>query len=184
MRQVERYLVLQTVDTRWRGHLESMDYLREGIHLRGLAQKDPLVEYRGEGHTMFEELNASIKEEVVRNLFHVQIEVEDADDLAPEAEEEDILVYEHESVAGSEAISAAGSATAVAAGGAVAATGATTTASAGRGGSASTGGSSTRGGGTATQEARPRPARGGEKVGRNDPCPCGSGKKYKRCHGA
>ncbi len=184
MRQIERYLVLQTVDARWRGHLESMDYLREGIHLRGLAQKDPLVEYRSEGHEMFEELNASIKEELVRNLFHVQIEVEDADELEPEGEEEDILVYEHESVAGSDAIAAAGSATAVAAGGAVAVTGATAKGHAGRGGSTRTTGSSTTGGGAATKEAGRVQRVAGQKVGRNDPCPCGSGKKYKRCHGA
>ena len=56
MRELERYVILQVVDTRWREHLESMDYLREGVHLRALAQKDPLVEYRGEGHVMFEEL--------------------------------------------------------------------------------------------------------------------------------
>ncbi|MCY4087621.1 MAG: preprotein translocase subunit SecA [Actinomycetia bacterium] len=194
MRQIERYLVLQTVDARWRGHLESMDYLREGIHLRGLAQKDPLAEYRGEGHVMFEQLNGSIKEEVVRNLFRVQIEVEDADELEPEAEEEDILVYEHESVAGSEAIAAAGSATAVAASGTLAATGATATAATatagaaatqtGRGGSAKTSGRSSAGGGAATKEVRPGQRVTGKKVGRNDPCPCGSGKKYKRCHGA
>ena len=56
MRELERYMVLQVVDTRWREHLENMDYMREGIHLRGMAQKDPLVEYRNEGHVMFLEL--------------------------------------------------------------------------------------------------------------------------------
>ena len=58
MRELERYMVLQVVDIRWREHLENMDYMREGIHLRGMAQKDPLVEYRNEGHIMFLELNA------------------------------------------------------------------------------------------------------------------------------
>ena len=57
MRDIERFVILQVVDTRWREHLESMDYLREGVHLRAMAQKDPLVEYRGEGHIMFEELS-------------------------------------------------------------------------------------------------------------------------------
>ena len=57
MREIERFVILQVVDTRWREHLESMDYLREGVHLRAMAQKDPLVEYRGEGHVMFEELS-------------------------------------------------------------------------------------------------------------------------------
>ena len=58
LRDVERFVILQVVDTRWREHLENMDYLREGVHLRAMAQKDPLVEYTAEGHRMFEELNA------------------------------------------------------------------------------------------------------------------------------
>ena len=73
MRDVERYVVLQVVDTRWREHLENMDYLREGVHLRAFAQKDPLVEYRSEGHGMFEELGLLIREEVLMLLFHAQI---------------------------------------------------------------------------------------------------------------
>src|SRR6188508_1788922 len=78
-REVERYVILQTVDQRWREHLESMDYLREGVHLRAFAQKDPLVEYRGEGHVMFEELGQTIRQEVVFTLFHVAVEVEQAE---------------------------------------------------------------------------------------------------------
>ena len=74
MRELERYIVLQVVDTRWREHLENMDYMREGIHLRGMAQKDPLVEYRNEGHVMFLELNRVIREEVIALLFHAQVE--------------------------------------------------------------------------------------------------------------
>ena len=74
LRDVERYLVLQVVDVRWREHLESMEYLRDGIHLRAMAQKDPLAEYRAEGHAMFEELTATIQEEVVRYLLRIQIE--------------------------------------------------------------------------------------------------------------
>ena len=58
MREIERYVMLQVVDSRWRSHLDSMDYLRDGIHLRAMAQKDPLVEYRAEGHAMFEELGS------------------------------------------------------------------------------------------------------------------------------
>src|SRR5207342_2063104 len=76
-REVERYIILQTVDQRWREHLEAMDYLREGVHLRAFAQKDPLVEYRGEGHTMFEELGRTIREEVVFTLFHVAVQIEE-----------------------------------------------------------------------------------------------------------
>ena len=74
-------MILQVVDHRWREHLENMDYLREGVHLRAMAQKDPLVEYTSEGHRMFEELNLEIREEVVRTLFHAEIEVEEADQL-------------------------------------------------------------------------------------------------------
>src|SRR6201999_150957 len=77
MRDLERFIVLQTVDIRWREHLEAMDYMREGIHLRGMAQKDPLVEYRNEGHLMFEDLNRAIHEEVITLLFHAQVEATD-----------------------------------------------------------------------------------------------------------
>ena len=78
MREIERYVILQVVDSRWRSHLDSMDYLRDGIHLRAMAQKDPLVEYRAEGHAMFEELGGTIREEVVLTLFHAQVELERA----------------------------------------------------------------------------------------------------------
>ena len=79
MREIERFVILQVVDTRWREHLESMDYLREGVHLRAMAQKDPLVEYRGEGHIMFEELSKIIREEVVATLFHVEVQQDEAE---------------------------------------------------------------------------------------------------------
>ena len=77
MRDLERFIVLQTVDIRWREHLENMDYMREGIHLRGMAQKDPLVEYRNEGHMMFQELIRAIREEVVTLLFHAEVTPDD-----------------------------------------------------------------------------------------------------------
>jgi preprotein translocase subunit SecA len=157
--EVERYFVLQVVDTRWREHLENMEYLREGVHLRAMAQKDPLVEYTGEGHKMFDELGRSIREEVVLLLFHAEVtKNEEAADQAALPSQggpgNGNLVYEHQSLAGADAIAAAaGSGEAVAAGqGAVAAT---------------------------TVVASEH-----EKVGRNDPCWCGSGKKFKRCHGA
>src|ERR1700756_2593404 len=78
MRELERFIILQVVDTRWREHLENMDYLREGVHLRAMAQKDPLVEYTSEGETMFSELGEAIREEVVLTLFHAEIQAEDA----------------------------------------------------------------------------------------------------------
>src|SRR5439155_14563340 len=102
---------LQVVDTRWREHLENMDYLREGVHLRAMAQKDPLVEYTSEGHLMFEELNGAIREEVINHLFHAQIEPQDADELQrlqeAKAAEAAGLAYEHDSVADAQAIGAA-----------------------------------------------------------------------------
>ncbi len=172
LRDVERYLVLQVVDVRWREHLESMEYLRDGIHLRAMAQKDPLAEYRAEGHAMFEELTATIQEEIVRYLLRIQIEhPPEQEPLAPapagNGAGDGDLVYEHESVSGADAIRAAG------AGAAAPATG-------GRGGSMAGGG----GAAATTVSTGQRVATEFDRVGRNDPCPCGSGKKFKKCHGA
>jgi preprotein translocase subunit SecA len=156
-REVERYVILQTVDQRWRDHLEAMDYLREGVHLRAFAQKYPLVEYRSEGHVMFEELSQTIREEVVFTLFHVAVQVEEPA-LEPMQAREGALSYEHETSAGAEVIAAAGAGAATA------------------------------------LAAPPQPSSGSfaqapvvnehKDIGRNDPCWCGSGKKFKRCHGA
>src|SRR5262249_36175520 len=157
MRELERFVILQIVDTRWREHLESMEYLREGVHLRAMAQKDPLVEYTSEGHQMFEELGRQIREEVVFTLFHAELAPEDAGELQA-AQEQSVdggLAYQHESLAGSEAIAAA------------------------------TAGDVVDALATATV-SRPeqRVVSENEKLGRNDPCWCGSGKKFKKCHGA
>ena len=106
MRELERFVILQVVDQRWREHLESMDYLREGVHLRAMAQKDPLVEYQHEGHIMFQELGLAIHEEVVLTLFHAQLAPDEADELqraTGQAVNGSRLQYEHESLAGAEA---------------------------------------------------------------------------------
>ena len=108
MREIERYVMLQVVDSRWRSHLDSMDYLRDGIHLRAMAQKDPLVEYRAEGHAMFEELGGTIREEVVLTLFHAQIEVNEPQPEPTQGNGN--LQYQHETTAGAEVIAAAGGA--------------------------------------------------------------------------
>ena len=109
MRELERFIILQIVDTRWREHLESMDYMREGIHLRSFAQKDPLVEYRGEGHAMFEELGGEIREEVVFTLFHAEIAPADAAELEQaQRAQNGNLSYAHETASGADAIAAAG----------------------------------------------------------------------------
>ncbi len=163
MRDLERFIVLQTVDIRWREHLENMDYMREGIHLRGMAQKDPLVEYRNEGHLMFQDLIHGIRSEVVTLLFHAEVTPDDqaANQLhAPAGANgggNGALSYEHESLAGAEAILAAGTSTAASAGG-----------------------------GSVATPVAPKPKVNSEleNIGRNDPCWCGSGKKYKKCHGA
>jgi preprotein translocase subunit SecA len=168
MRELERFIILQVVDTRWREHLENMDYLREGVHLRAMAQKDPLVEYTAEGHAMFEELNAAIREEVILHLFHAQLQPEDADELQRIQEAQGdggALAYEHESVAGAQAIGAAA-----------------TGEDSGNGASVTAGGVSLAGASVATAPRRTVAER--DKIGRNDPCWCGSGKKYKKCHGA
>jgi preprotein translocase subunit SecA len=164
MRELERFVILQVVDVRWREHLENMDYLREGVHLRSMAQKDPLVEYTSEGHDMFEELNAAIREEVVVTLFHAQLEPGEIAELEPTAAGpggDGHLSYEHETLAGADAIG--------------------TAAVAGGDGASVTAGALTAGGGgvATTQRVADR-----DKLGRNDPCWCGSGKKYKKCHGA
>ena len=132
-----------------------MDYLREGVHLRAMAQKDPLVEYRHEGHLMFEELSQGIREEVVQGLFHVEVRIEEAPALEAERVDGNVA-YEHETTAGAEAIAASAAvATPLGAGGAAVATA------------------------PAQRAASEHP-----KLGRNDPCWCGSGKKFKKCHGA
>jgi preprotein translocase subunit SecA len=157
MRELERYIVLQVVDMRWREHLENMEALREGVHLRSMAQKDPLVEYTADGEMMFTDLGRAIRSEVVLHLFHAEIAPEQAQQLAqPSQTTNGTLQYEHETSAGAAAITAAG------AGGAVAG-----------------GVPSAQGAAAQTVQASPH-----EKLGRNDPCWCGSGKKFKKCHGA
>ncbi len=153
MRELERFVMLQVVDVRWREHLEAMDYLREGVHLRSMAQKDPLVEYTAEGHKMFEELSVAIREEVVFTLFHAELAPEEAAELSFDGQQSGNgqLSYEHESAAGADAIAAA-----------------------------------TLGEVAAQSAPRPKQRQVSEqqKLGRNDPCWCGSGKKFKKCHGA
>jgi preprotein translocase subunit SecA len=153
MRELERFVILQVVDVRWREHLENMDYLREGVGLRSMAQKDPLVEYTAEGERMFTELGVAIRGEVVLHLFHAELAPEEAQQLEQPASSQTTngrLQYEHDTAQGAQAIAAAGSGEAVMAGVPSA---------------------------QGTVQAAKNP-------GRNDPCWCGSGKKFKKCHGA
>jgi preprotein translocase subunit SecA len=155
MRELERFVILQVVDVRWREHLENMDYLREGVHLRSMAQKDPLVEYTSEGERMFTQLGRAIRGEVALHLFHAELAPADAEELVQQQQQNGgNLRYEHETTAGAQAIAQAGAGEAVAAG-------------------------SPSSVGLQTVTASPH-----EKLGRNEPCWCGSGKKFKKCHGA
>jgi preprotein translocase subunit SecA len=154
MRELERFVILQVVDVRWREHLENMDYLREGVGLRSMAQKDPLVEYTAEGERMFTELGRAIRGEVVLHLFHAELAPEEAQVLQqPQGAQttNGHLQYQHETAQGAEAIAAAGSGQAVMEG---------------------------------MPSSRTVVASELDKIGRNDPCWCGSGKKFKKCHGA
>ncbi|RLC24525.1 MAG: preprotein translocase subunit SecA [Deltaproteobacteria bacterium] len=127
-REIERHLILQTVDTRWKEHLLSMDHLKEGIGLRGYAQQDPLQIYKKEGFDMFQGLMERVKEEVVTILYKIQISTSSQVDEMKK-KEQDGLTFSHSD-------------------------------------------------GSSVKEPVKRSSK---KIKRNDPCPCGSGKKYKKC---
>lgn len=127
--EFEKVILLRTVDTKWMDHIDQMDQLRQGIHLRAYGQNDPLREYQMEGFTMFEEMIASIEEEVSRYVMKAQIQEN---------------LQRQEVVKNTQAVS---------------------------------------GGGEGQKKKSRKPIVKNNTVGRNDPCPCGSGKKYKNCHG-
>jgi preprotein translocase subunit SecA len=127
LRKIEKTVVLSVIDNKWREHLSEMDYMRAGIGLRAMGQRDPLVEYQREGYDLFADLVDSVKRDSVRYLFHVQVAQE-----AEKARQEQRRLQVEAAAAGGSRVRQAVS----------------------------------------------------DKVGRNDPCPCGSGKKYKKCHGA
>jgi preprotein translocase subunit SecA len=135
LRWLERHILLDIVDAQWKDHLLTLDHLKEGIGLRGYGQKDPLVEFKKEAFTLFEEMMDRIDTEAVRFLFLMQ-------PARPEAEARQIEQRQRRQQQNLQFQA-----------------------------------------GPAQAEA-PKPVRSGAKVGRNDPCPCGSGKKYKKCHGA
>jgi preprotein translocase subunit SecA len=167
MRYLERSILLQVIDNRWREHLFDMDYLREGIHLRGFAQIDPLVAYKNEGFSMFQELMHSIWDEFSKLIFRAEIEI-DPSEVGPVAAADD-GIEELDYSGGT--LEAQPSALQQVAAGATGATGAAAAAE----GAAGNGGSEVVE--TVVKDEH-------DKIGRNDPCWCGSGKKYKKCHGA
>jgi preprotein translocase subunit SecA len=165
----EKAIMLQVLDNLWREHLASMDYMRQGIHLRGYAQKDPKQEYKREGFAMFNEMLARYKHDVTSMLARVRIqteaevrEVEEQRRRQAEARERQMQM-QHESAPGVESAAVAEAAAQPA---------------------------PADGAPRRLQQSAPPPPRPQTvvrempKVGRNDPCPCGSGKKYKHCHGA
>jgi preprotein translocase subunit SecA len=164
MRALERYLLLQIIDQRWREHLYDMDYLREGIHLRGFAQIDPLVAYKNEAFTLFTDLMNTIWSDFTRMIFHVEVQVEGENGDGPQQQ-----------------YTPSGSSTSA---GRVSYSGGVGTSQP----SALT--EAAAGAGQAVDEVEPIPVveqrrvAEVEQIGRNDPCWCGSGKKFKRCHGA
>ncbi|KLR58527.1 MULTISPECIES: preprotein translocase subunit SecA [Diaphorobacter] len=143
--QFERMVLLQSFDTNWRDHLSALDYLRQGIHLRGYAQKQPKQEYKREAFELFRQLIDQVKNEVTRLMMTVQVQSSAQLDEATQAMEDrgegiSNVTYSSPTETG-EVETVADAATAA------------------------------------------QPAAAGVRVGRNDPCPCGSGKKYKQCHG-
>jgi preprotein translocase subunit SecA len=147
MRNFEKQVMLQVLDTLWKEHLQTMDHLRQGIHLRGYAQKNPKQEYKRESFHLFQELLDNIKRDVIRIICHVQVqqpeEIEAMEQLRREQAESQQMDFTHDQ---SSAMSDDSDAEAV-------------------------------------DEQGETFVREGRKVGRNEPCPCGSGKKYKQCHG-
>ena len=141
MRKFEKAAMVQVLDTQWKDHLAAMDHLRQGIHLRGYAQKNPKQEYKREAFELFSDMLDRIKREVVSLIARVQIrQQEDVDALEAQRQRQRPMHYEHPSVTGGEEEEAEVA--------------------------------------TVQQVVRKQP-----KIGRNEPCPCGSGKKYKQCHG-
>jgi preprotein translocase subunit SecA len=178
MRDLERYILLQIIDQRWKEHLHEMDYMREGIHLRGFAQIDPLVAYKNEGFIMFEALMDAIWEEYARLIFHVDVEIKPAEveeAFAPGEEPTDVQLS-----GGTEAGQPSPLAAARAAAGSPAAAAAAT------GGAAAAVAAPPAGNGSGNGGTNPSTVikADAEKTGRNDPCWCGSGKKFKKCHGS
>ncbi len=170
--QIEKAVMLQTLDTQWKDHLAQMDYLRQGIHLRGYAQKNPKQEYKREAFEMFSAMLGNIKQEVVRTLSRLQVRA--PEEMEPQAPAQQDFQFKHEPFAGLGAPSEPQPDAVAAASGGPAPARAPARAAAG----------AVAGAGQAQPGADHTPyVRGDRKVGRNEPCPCGSGKKYKQCCG-
>ncbi|MBN1298651.1 MAG: preprotein translocase subunit SecA [Actinobacteria bacterium] len=145
MRKLEKLVILNVIDSRWREHLLEMDYLKEGIGLRAYGQRDPLVEYKHEAFNLFKSLMDEIKVDAVRLLFNAKVVIKDARAGVPDEghkTEREMALKDVKTTGPSDIIS-----------------------------------------GDTSKASKPQPVKV-DKVGRNDPCPCGSGKKYKKCCGS
>lgn len=130
----EKWLMLETIDQAWKQHMLNLDNLKEGIGLRGWGQKNPLVEYKREAFAMFQDMMSSVRQDIVRHIFHLNLERFNAHELEAKRERE----LEQLRMISSE---------------------------------------------TTDEKGQQQEASAADKTGRNEPCPCGSGKKYKKCHG-
>ena len=204
-REIERAVMLQIIDQRWRAHLVELDYLYEGIHLRGLAQTDPLVAWQREAYAMFGMLSDGIADDYLQYVFHVQLVQEEAREA--DLSQATYMASEDPADGSGTAVGSGGSTPAQgtgngsrpAGGRQLSPAGAGVAAGSGTGGRAAGGGAPGGGGGGAGAGRPPGSGGGGgapgggrvagvpakpQKLGRNEPCYCGSGKKYKLCHGA
>jgi preprotein translocase subunit SecA len=160
MRELERHLYLFTVDEHWREHLHELDYVKGGIGLQAYGQRDPLVAYKKEAFTLFETMMREVREDFVQRLFRVQVQPAAARQVLAEAPRQPRhMVAQHAEAEAFGGSAAPAEAPAPALAGARAPAGA-----------------------PARSTPSPQPVRAVARVGRNDPCPCGSGKKYKKCH--
>jgi preprotein translocase subunit SecA len=183
MRALERYLLLEMIDQRWREHLYDMDYLREGIHLRGFAQIDPLVAYQNAAFTLFQDLMHAIWSDFARMIYNVEVEIEGQDGAGGGA----IPAPSSSSPTGGGSVSYSGGGPVDGRQAMLMAAGASEVSDV-EAAMQMVGAAADGGDGSDAVEALPvveqRRVDESQQVGRNDPCWCGSGKKYKKCHGA
>ena len=147
MRHLEKAVMLQVLDTQWKDHLAAMDYLRQGIHLRGYAQKNPKDEYKSEAFVLFSDMLNRIRHDVVNLLSHVQVQAQqDVEAMESQGRQPREMHFVHPTI--------------------------------------DAGGQPEEGDDAEEVVTVQKPVtRSQPKIGRNEPCPCGSGKKYKHCHG-
>jgi len=181
MREIERYLLLEIIDQHWQEHLYDMDYLQQGIHLRGAAQIEPLVAYKNEAFTLFKDLMNNVWSDFARFIFNVEVTLQ-AEDGQPVAPQRSTPSPSSSSATRGGRVSYSGGTQSGAA--AVAAAAGTAGLSAASAAAGAYEGAEEQGSLAAFEPVEQRRVDEADQIGRNDPCWCGSGKKYKKCHGA